>query len=202
MPKRRHSPDNHIVELLKAKRLSDPSGFARYLPELSQALDAADKAVQSKRSPFGLTPREREARVADLRGLLAKEGERNMTAEEARAALEACAVLIRDGTLPDDVDRRTLEGLVREAVGKSPSAARAEVTHVLRQDQADKVAEHLSVLRGVTLHLTWDFRLVSVTYSPAKMRERRRALAFVGSAADSEPDVAARHDEYLDRGGL
>jgi hypothetical protein len=60
-------------------------------------------------------------------------------------------------------------------------------------------AEHhsYSLIRGVTLSLTWDSKLIKIDIDPDELDKRRKALSFVGCDSDIRPDVAYRHDEYL-----
>lgn len=40
-------------------------------------------------------------------------------------------------------------------------------------------------------------KLISVTISPQRYRERKKLMAFVGIGKDTATDVAMRHDDYL-----
>ena len=53
------------------------------------------------------------------------------------------------------------------------------------------------VVRGVDLHLTWEFELLKVTMDPNQWRLRQRALSIVGIGKDTASDVAENHDYYL-----
>ena len=55
----------------------------------------------------------------------------------------------------------------------------------------------MPVVRGVDLHLTWEFKLVKVTMDPHQWRLRSQALGIIGIGKDTAPDVAENHDDYL-----
>lgn len=60
--------------------------------------------------------------------------------------------------------------------------------------------KEIAILKGVYLHLTWDDRLISVSILPGRMKERSKALKFVGISKDSASDVSQHHDAYLSEG--
>lgn len=119
-----------------------------------------------------------------------------VTAEEATKGLQHCANLIRDDNLPEEVGYETLKSLIRAALGKSPGSYRAKTTVPLGAGGGPAL-ERVSVIRGVSLDLDRERRLVSISIHPGKVRERRQLMKFVGASKDPEPDVAAKHDHYL-----
>ena len=131
-----------------------------------------------------------------LSAVLGKLDAGTVTAEEAGKGLQHCANLIRDDNLPDEAGYETLKGLIRAALGKSPGSYRAKTTVPLGAGSG-RVLEQVSAIRGVSLDLDRERRLVSISIHPGKVRERRQLMKFVGASKDSEPDVAARHDDYL-----
>ena len=56
---------------------------------------------------------------------------------------------------------------------------------------------HISLVRGVVMNLDLSMRLVSITVTPRKVRERRKLMRIVGIGRDPASDVSAKHDEYL-----
>lgn len=119
-----------------------------------------------------------------------------VTADEAAKGLQHCANLIRDDNLPEEVGYETLKDLIRAALGKPPGSYRSKTTVPLGAGSG-RVMEHVSAIRGVSLDLDRERRLVSISIHPRKFRERRRLMEIIGAYKDSEPDVAARHDDYL-----
>jgi hypothetical protein len=196
--KGRSDRDKHgIIDLLLNKYRLDPASFRDFLPEVAEVLDSRYPTHRTSRSPFGLTPRERSARVETLLQLVNRLNETELTQDEARRGLEHCAALVSDGSLPDEVTQKTIGLLVRRVIGKSPSAFKTNTTVPVSHELSEHASAQVSVIRGVTLSLTWDMRLVSISISPHEMKERRRALRFVGIAKDSATNVAEHHDDYL-----
>ena len=131
-----------------------------------------------------------------LSAVLGKLDEGTITTEEAAKGLQHCANLIRDGNLAEEVGYGTLKDLIRAALGKSPGSYRAKTTVPLGEGSGYAM-ERVSAIRGVSLDLDRERRLVSISIHPGKFRERRLLMKFVGASRDPEPDVAARHDDYL-----
>ena len=63
--------------------------------------------------------------------------------------------------------------------------------------QEGEVSRVVPVVRGVDLHLTWEFKLVKVTMDPYQWRLRGQALSIIGIGKDTATDVAENHDDYL-----
>lgn len=131
-----------------------------------------------------------------LPAVLGKLDASTVTAEEATKGLQHCANLIRNDNLPEEVGYETLKCLIRAALGKSPGSYRSKITVPLGEGSG-RVMERVSAIRGVSLDLDRERRLVSISIRPGKVRERRQLMKFVGASKDPEPDVAARHDDYL-----
>ena len=185
-----------LIALLQAKHRADPQGFREYLPGVIELLPALPARRRSARSPFGLTDRERAYHRDGLADALGKLAAKTVTAEEAAQGLQRCANLIRDDNLPEEVGYEVLKGLIRAALGKSPGSYRTK-TSVPLGEGSGRVLERVSAIRGVYLDLDRERRLVSISIHPGKIRERRQLMKFVGASKDPEPDVAARHDDYL-----
>lgn len=185
-----------LIALLQAKRRADPQGFREYLPGVIELLPALPARRHSTRSPFGLTERELAYHQDGLSAVLGKLAAKTVTADEAAQGLQHCANLIRDDNLPEEVGYEVLKGLIRAALGKSPGSYRAKTTVPLGEGRG-RVLERVSAIRGVSLDLDRERRLVSISIRPGKVRERRQLMKFVGASKDPAPDVAARHDDYL-----
>lgn len=187
---------DELIEMLYLKYRSEPEKFRSYLPEVAQTLDRLDPPRPPGRSPFGLTERERRHHQQALVQILKAEG--MPSAEEAFKGIEHCATLIQDDSLPEECDHKTLVKLFKAAVGKAPSSFRAQETIEVAADRssADAVAK-VSLVKGISLDLDWEMRLVSITVAPGKVRQRRKLLSFVGIGQDTQSDVALHHDKYL-----
>ena len=120
------------------------------------------------------------------------------TPADAVKGLEHCAFLIRDDSLPAEADYETLCALFKAAFGKRPASfKKSAALKVAAGRTADDVVHKFSLVRGVSLEIDREMRLISVSVSPRKVKQRRKLLSFVGAAQDAESDVAQRHDEYL-----
>lgn len=186
-----------LLDLLLAKYRTDPEKFRSYLPEVAQTLDALYPHHHVSRNPFGLTEHERSHRLQALHQVLESLSDGTATPEKAIRGLEHCATLIEDDSLPPEVDYAVLNKLVRAVIGKSPGSFKSASVIPVQEHLKDKVVHRVAVLRGVTLELTWDRRLVSIAINPRKVQERRKLLQFVGTASDPASDVALLHDDYL-----
>ena len=175
----------------------DSQRLRRAIPEAAEYLNGLlDQPGGKGRSdgPFGLTERERNFHKDALKRLLKS---RSLTAEEALKGLEHGAVLLDDNASrfePMDPSREEMLRLVRRATGIRPRKKGKSVEKVVGEGDASRV---VPVVRGVDLHLTWDFKLLKVTLDPKEWELLCRALSFVGAGVDSTTDVAERHDDYL-----
>jgi len=188
------SQRDSILHNLINKYQADPERFRSYLPELAQELEQLLPSHTRKSHTSVLTELERERLCNALLQLL--DG-RSVSSGEAIQALEYCATLVQDESLPQKVDRKTLLSLLHQSAGISFSKVKKTTKIPVGEGEAIK---EVALLRGVYLQLTWNDRLVAISIFPAKSKERSRALKFVGVAKDSASDVSQRHDVYLAEG--
>jgi hypothetical protein len=185
------SQQESILRALLNKYQADPEGFRSYLPEVTQELEPLLSSRRRSSPRSALTEQERERLHRALTQLLRN---KKLSSEKARQALESCATLIQDGSLPAEVTRQTLLSLFHQATGIPLSKIKKAARIPLRDGE---VVKEIALLRGVRLSLTWNDHLVAITISPAKLKERSEAQKFVGIAEDAVSDVAQRHDKYL-----
>ena len=143
-----------------------------------------------------LTDAERTAYLAELRSRLSRRQSNNKG--EAIAALESAAHLL------DDDDGMRFPAKLREALLPVVEAATgltiSDAGPVETATVAGGTPAHVvPLVLGVTLNLSQEFRLLSVTLSPDDWREWKRWMIVVGMAGDVETatDVAENHDHYL-----
>ncbi len=178
---------------------ADPGRLRKAMPEVAALLDKLTNpspTLPSNESPFGLTQRERSYHQEALEGLLRRF--RYLTKEDTVAGLESGANLLADNFIPDYSSQQTLRQnllkLVRKATGIQPRKTGQPVERVIREGEASRT---IPVVRGVYLHLTWEFKLLKITMDPQQWRLRCQALGFVGVGRDAATDVAENHDDYL-----
>lgn len=188
------SQQESILRSLLNKYQVDPEGFRSYLPEVAQEFEQLFPYLRRGSPCSALTEQERERLQKALPQLLDKKA---LSSEKAIQALESCATLIQDGSLPAQVDRQTLLSLLHQVIG-IPISKIGKATRIPVQE--GEAVKEMALLRGVHLHLSWNDRLVAISISPTKLKERSKALKFVGIAKDTAFDVAQRHDAYLAQG--
>lgn len=189
-----HSPRDRQEPILRSllnKYQADPEGFQSYLPNVAQELEREFPFRRGNSRPAALTEQERERLRQAMLQLVDK---KEPSLEEAIQTLEYCATLIQDGSLPLEATRQILLSLLRQVIGAPLGKVGKATKFPLRAGEAVK---EVAILCGVHLHLTWNDRLVAISISPTKLKERSKALKFVGIAQDAASDVAERHDTYL-----
>ena len=192
-------PDAHaLAKLLYSKYAANPQKFRSDMPDVAQMLDAMNPPRRLRKSTFGLTEREVKRHQDALTETLAKAASGNATADEAVKSLERCAFLIKDDSLPSEANYETLSNLLKTAVGKRPASFKKSEKIVISDEHPPReVISEVSLVKGVSLGLDREMRLISISVSPHKVKQRRKMLAFVGIGQDTKTDVALRHDEYL-----
>lgn len=180
-----------ILDMIKTSFETQPERVRSCFPELAQELEKYFPSRRKNRHRSSLTEPERERLCKALNELLKK---KDVPREEAAQALGYCATLVQDASLPPDVDRKVLLNLLHRATGTPLGEMKRSALFELGSGETVK---EVPLLRGVHLHLTWNDRLVAVSVSPTKFKERSKAFKFVGIAKDTATDVALRHDTYL-----
>ena len=173
----------------------DPYRLRSALPEVGDLLNqlmGLEVVTRWSENPFGLTERERNFHREALDDILRQS--KSLTQAKAVEGLEHGASLLVDDFTPGYPPRQKLLRLVRKAAGIQPRKAGKLMEKVLRNEEPSRT---VPVVRGVDLHLTWEFKLVKVTMDPAQWRIRSQALSIIGIGMDAASDVAEHHDEYL-----
>ena len=191
-------PDAHaLAKLMYSKYAANPQKLRSDMPDVAQMLDAMNPPRRLHKSTFGLTEREAKRHQDALTETLAKAASGDATADEAIKGLERCAFLIRDDSLPSEANYETLSNLLKAAVGKRPASFKKSEKIAVADEPQREVISEVSLVKGVLLGLDREMRLISISVSPHKVKQRRKMLAFVGIGQDTKTDVALRHDEYL-----
>ena len=173
----------------------DPERLRRILPEVAVLLDglqAPRQIRQVNQSPFGLTERERNFHKEALENIFRRF--KSLTQAEAIKGLEHGANLLVDDFTPGYPSRQELLKLVRKATGIQPRKTGKPVDKVVREGESSRI---VPVVRGLDLHLNWDFKLIIVTMDPNQWRLRSQALSIIGIGKETATDVAENHDDYL-----
>lgn len=198
MSKRLSSQDrDKLAQMVLDVHRSDPVRLRRNLPEIAQELDrilSPSEQHKGGTNPFGLTDREREFYKESLDLLLRKLKSHSLSTEEAITGLEHAAALLTDNFSPGYPPRQDLLRLLRKATGIVPRKTGKPEEKIVRDGEPSR---RVALVRGIDLHLTWDFKLLRVSLDPFQWRLRGQAFSFVGKAADVATDVAEHHDKYL-----
>lgn len=198
-----HRPlSNHEKDLLTQKlfdaRQADPEKLREALPEVAELLDALGKPSDSPypvSGLIGLTVREKEFHAGALGKLMSQY--QKLTAAQAIEGLEHGANLLAEsGSMPKPDLRDDLLKLVRKATGIRPRKTGKPEVKVLGEGNASRI---VPVVRGLDLHLTWEFKLIKVSMDPSQWRLRCQAVSMVGIGQDLQgaTDVAENHDSYF-----
>lgn len=195
MTKRSPGTQKDIVwKILINKYRADPDGFRFYLPEATQEIEKMLTSPIKRTHISTLTELER-ARLC--KSLLNIPKDKKIPQAEAIQALEYCATLVQDESLPDEIDRKAVLHFIHNAIG-SPVSKIERVTRITLNDGQE--TRKLAILRGIYLHLTWNDRLVAVSISPSKHKERSEAMRFVGIASDSDPNTSVKYGLHATEG--
>ncbi len=185
-----------LVQMVVDLYSNNPSRLRTALPEAADLLDdlASVAARDLASSPFGLKYRERNFRPASLQAVLdrAADGEA-LTKEEAVETLEAAAVLGYDGWHL----RHAVLDVARAAFDFTLVPEESRSIQILKGEQ---VHHTYSLIRGITLSLTWDGKLVKIDLDTKELKYRHQALSIIGIGRDKDnaTDVAENHDAYLE----
>lgn len=187
-----------LAQKLLDARQADPERLREALPEVANMLDGFSQTPESP-SPIsgliGLTSRERSFHLAELENLLSKY--KNLTTSQAIEGLEHGANLLAEiGFMPKPELRQDLLKLVRKATGIRPRKTGKPVEEILGEGNPSRL---VPVVRGLDLHLTWEFKLVKVSMDPVQWRLRCQAVSIAGIGQDFEgaTNVADNHDDYF-----
>ena len=179
---------------------ADPARLRKLLPEIADFLEEFIPSPAGRlleENPSGLIDRERNFHREELDKLLKKF--RSLTTEDAIKGLEHGAVLLDDNRnryVPMRRERDELLKLVRKATGIRPRKTGKPAEKVVGEGE---VSREVPVVRGLLLHLTWEFKLVKVTMDPKEWLFRCKAMAIVGIGRDKDgaTDVSIRHHDYV-----
>ena len=194
MARASETPERAVFSIVSSKYQSAPEWFDQNLPEVSEIMRRIVRSPQSSPNPFGLTNSERKFHREALCRVKHMD---KLNPEHAIEGLERCAALIRDDSLPDGFEYETLVRLFKGAFGKSPGSYKTNSTIPVDSGSNGEPTYHISLVRGVVMNLDLGMRLVSITVTPRKVRERRKLMSIVGIGRDPASDVSAKHDEYL-----
>ncbi|GEM_PF-5101078 len=188
-----------LIGILLNKYLIDKDGLQRALPELVQRLDIIfprAREVENTPPPIRLTELELSTARTILEKVLNALDSGVVSKEQALIGLESWAVLVCGGSDFDYLyqQEEKLWQLIEKATGRD---LRSRTKSYRKTFQDREAARPVKILRGLTFQLTQDMRLSGIILDAAELRKRQKALSFVGIAADSATDVAARHDDYL-----
>ena len=185
-----------LVTLLVKAYQEYPEELSSYFPELASKVRelttpaSPPSRTESIAHPL-LTERSRGFRQNSLRATLDKAGNGEVISkEEAVKALEDAAALREHAWH----SREEVSDIALMAFDL-PSVPEESVSVLFLRDKP--VHHTYSLIRGMTLSLTWDGRLIKVDLDAKELKFRRKALSIIGIGSDTQSDVAENHDTYL-----
>jgi len=185
-----------IVRTILEKFRRDPDFIASFFPDLYKEL-CGPKPKRSRLVPEAyqsghgeLTELERRTREAKLRKIVEKfKTGATLSKDEGLELLEHLASLSLKHVQEYSVALKAVE----QALSINLDEERDQ-TRLFRKGRTGKIQ---CLLTGIELYLTWDGKLLKIKWHKGDIIRRNKALSFVGRGADSQSDVAGRHDEYL-----
>jgi hypothetical protein len=186
---------DELVNLLVQEFQRDAEHFRSHFPEIAEKVEAlsSEKSRQPKDAILytHLTEREREFRLNSLNAILGKAaGGEAMSKEEAVKALEDAAALREHAW----GSREAVMDLARSAFDLPVVPEKSLSVPLLKGKQVHHTYE---LIRGVTLSLNWDGKLIRIDLDAKELGYRQKSLAFAGIGSDTKSDVAENHDAYL-----
>ena len=185
-----------IVGTILERFKRDPDFIASFFPEVYREL-CGPKTKKSRLIPEAyqsghgeLTELERRTREVKLRKIVEKfHTGATLSKDEGLELLEHLASL----SLKYVQEYPAALKAVERALSISLDEERDQ-TRLFRKGRTGKIQR---LLPGIDLYLTWDGKMLKIKWHKGDIIRRNKALSLVGIGADSQSDVAGRHDEYL-----
>lgn len=185
-----------IVRTILERFKRDPDFVASFFPEVYEelcGLKTKRSRLVSEAYPSGygeLTELERRTREAKLRKIVEKfqTGE-TLSKEEGLELLEHLASL--------SLKHVQEYPIALKAAERALSISLNEERDRTRRFRKGRIGKIQRLLPGIELYLTWDGKVLKLKWHKSDIIRRNKALSLVGIGADSQSDVAGRHDEYL-----
>lgn len=185
-----------IVRKVLERFKQDPDFIASFFPDLYKELCG----LKTKKNRFvleayqfgdgGLTELERRTREAKLGKIVEKfRTDAILTKDEGLELIEHLASLSLKHVQEHSIALKAVEGALSINLNEERDQIRR-----FRKGRTGKIQR---LLPGIDLYLTWDGKLLKIKWHKGEIIRRNKALSFVGRGADSQSDVAGRHDEYL-----
>ena len=180
-----------ILQATLAFHRGNPTLLSQDMPNVAKTLDNAfpcpAEETPRNRAPHGLTEHERQNRVRELEQAIKTLGKGLLSQDGALRAVEDSLVLAREWSLPQRASHKILTRLVEAALAKPLKAFDVDSVVEIRGREREPVLATDPIVRGVECSLTWDHRVIRVSVYPAHIRERLKAMAFVGSCPAGKP---------------
>lgn len=185
-----------IVRTILEKFKRDPDFVASFFPEVYKEL----LGIRTKRRAFwpetyqsshsGLTELERRTRETKLRKIIERvRKDEAFSKDEGLELLEHLAALSLKQVSEFPIALKAVERALSINFNDEK-----DQTRLFRKGRTGKIQR---LLPGINLYLTWDGKLLKIKWHKGDIIRRNKALSFVGRGADSQSDVAGRHDEYV-----
>ena len=187
---------DEIVTLAIKAYGESPEEMESYFPELA---DKLKEFITPAKSPSRietigsspLTEKEKQFRLDALRSALNRfRGGATASKEEAVKVLEDAAALGEDSR----IFKRDILSAVLEPLNLSLHPEESTSVIFLK---GKRVHHTYSLIRGITLSLTRDGKLIRMDLDAKDLKHRHTTLSIIGIGSDTATDVAENHDTYL-----
>lgn len=186
---------DRCIKILFEKYKKEPEIVSRFLPEIFNEFER----VYKKRKPMPkihqrifpsdeLTEMTKESIIKKANGIIEKfKAQRALEREEVIELLQYISALKTGQFLSNEVFFKYIFNVLNINLDKKK----------IEKIQDGNIDKRFVLRRGVTLYLSWDYKLIKIEIDPEELNLRRKALSIVGIGEENVSNVAEEHDKYL-----
>jgi len=185
-----------FIKILIEKYKKEPEILSRFFPEIFTEFERIykNKEEPSKSRKIylfnGITEMTKEVLIKKINKIIDKyKKEGKIEREEAIEFLEHISHLKYRSFLLDDTFVKYILNILNVELD-----VKKEKVQKIKDGIIDK---KFTLIRGITLYLSWDYKLLQIKIDPMEIQLRDKALSIIGIGEDKYSDVAENHDKYL-----